>query len=346
MRWLGRLLLGLVGAVLLLLTPVIAVELTCRGGPMAEQGESLLPPEWQRPESRTLLTYPEWHIVHAYDDYAAVIAEGDPHDYGYLRAIAGFWQALCPLKEQAETMGPVTFDTKLTIYTIGVSFTAELLAKAAYEETLGRLATWIRGEERAPLDSISARQAKDYARFLKQVPWYRWDFDENRIDLAISATDAFRDRERRIALGLEYAAKGAYARVLSAAMAGMVPDALRLRAVVTGETAEMLARINGVDVIDSLPEGVVIETDRYRLFTLVVQRLAARRVDFVEIAGNDEILFTALSDRPTEDGALYSFPRQARDDYRHLFVVSVGDLTDIVQPLDMEGLRLEHVHDY
>ena len=340
MRWVGRLLLGLVGAVLLLLTPVIAVELTCRGGPAAGQGASLLPPEWQRPESRTLLTYPEWHIVHAYDDYAEVIRTGDPHDYGYLRGIAGFWQALCPLKEQAEAMGPVTFDTKLTIYTIGVSFTAELLAKAAYEETLGRAATWLR-DGRAPLDDISARQAADYAEFLQQVPWYRWDFDNARAELAAAATDAFRDRERRTALGLEYRAKAAYAGALTAAMAGMAPDALRMRSVVT-DLPEPLP--DGIDVIETLPEGTVIETDRYRAFTDLLGRMQGSR--FVEVAGNDEILFTALSDRPLEDGALHGFARQGYGDFRHLFLVPVPELMERIGSLERRGLRLEHVHDY
>ena len=340
MRWLGRLLLGLVGAVLLLLTPVIAVELTCRGGPMEEQGESLLPPEWQRPESRTLLTYPEWHIVHAYDDYAAVIAEGDPHDYGYLRAIAGFWQALCPLKEQAETMGPVTFDTKLTIYTIGVSFTAELLAKAAYEETLGRATTWFR-DDRAPLDELSARQAADYALFLRQVPWYRWDFDGARAELDAAATEALRDRERRIALGLEYSAKAAYARALTVAMSGMAPDALRMRSVVTDLPEP---QPEDIDIIETLPEGTVIETDRYRAFTDLLGRMNGAR--FVEIAGNDEILFTALSDRAAEDGALHSFARQGYGDFRHLFLVPVPELMERIGALPARGLRLEHVHDY
>ena len=38
----------------------------------------IVPEADRRPESRTLLTYPEWHIVHAYDDYAAVIRHRRP----------------------------------------------------------------------------------------------------------------------------------------------------------------------------------------------------------------------------------------------------------------------------
>ena len=68
-RLLRRVLLLAVLLVLGLLSPVAYVELLCRPGPMAGAAAApILPPEHRRPESNTLLTYPEWHIVHAYED--------------------------------------------------------------------------------------------------------------------------------------------------------------------------------------------------------------------------------------------------------------------------------------
>ena len=109
MRALGRL-LGRVALLLLvlvggLLSPVAYVELACRGEPVAQGTAPILPPEHRRPESNTLLTYPEWHIVHAYDDYAAVIRAGNPHDFRFLSAIGGFWSSLCSLTELSAAMG-------------------------------------------------------------------------------------------------------------------------------------------------------------------------------------------------------------------------------------------------
>ena len=78
-RWLKRLILLTVVLVLALLAPVAYVEFTCQGDPEgATNYASILPPEHHRLEARTLMTYPEWHIVHAYDDYAEVIRTGDP----------------------------------------------------------------------------------------------------------------------------------------------------------------------------------------------------------------------------------------------------------------------------
>ena len=166
LRWLGRLALLVLVLALLLLAPVGYVETMCRPEGAPDTRTALLPPEHHRAEARTLLTYPEWHIVHAYDDYAKVIAKGDPHDYGFARAITQYWSSLCTLSRRSGPMGGVDTPTKQLVYVIGVRFTAELAMKALYEETVGRLFAWMRGAEHSPLDALSAEQAAAYATFL------------------------------------------------------------------------------------------------------------------------------------------------------------------------------------
>ena len=104
-RWLGRLLQVLLVLVVALLAPVAWVEFACRGTPVADTYQPLLPPEHRRPESRSLMTYPEWHIVYAYADYAEVIRTGDPHDFRFLPAIARFWSSDCTLTRAAAAQG-------------------------------------------------------------------------------------------------------------------------------------------------------------------------------------------------------------------------------------------------
>ena len=77
-RWARRGLILLGFVILGLMTPVAWTEVNCRGEMAAGGYSALVASPWQRPESRTLMTYPEWHIVHAYEDYAAVIATGAP----------------------------------------------------------------------------------------------------------------------------------------------------------------------------------------------------------------------------------------------------------------------------
>ena len=345
LRWLWRGVLALLLVVVLLLLPVGYVELACQRPVVEDDYQPILTDaEWQRPESRTLMTYPEWHIVHAYDDFAKVISTGDPHEFGYLRSIRDFWTTLCPLAERSAEMGGFNNTSKMTIYTIGVSFSAELLAKAAYEETVGRIVATLRGEDRASLDDIYAAQAADYALFLHQTPWYYRDFRADRAALQAAPGDTLRDRERRLAIGLEYGVKAAYGDLLEAAVAATGEDATRMRVVVSGLASEELAALPDVTVIEEGDAYTVIETERFRLFTRLAERISAAGGDFVEIAGNDDIMFTALSDQPTHPEAIFSFARQGYDDHRHLIVIPVTSLADRLR--DMGELRLEHIHDY
>lgn len=351
MRWLFRkflqLLLVLVLFLIALILPVGYVEFACKGEGEGTAYAALLPPEHHRAEARTLLTYPEWHIVHAYDDYAKVIDQGDPHDFGYFTAVRTYWSSLCALKKQSLAHGGMDFETKQLVYVIGVSFSAELALKAAYEETLGRIATLVRGPEHSPLDDLSAQQAAAYATFLQQVPWYKWDFPADIAALKAAKTDALRDRERAFALGNEFALKAAYAGVIGNAVASVGADELTLRMIVTGPDVAKLDTVQGVTVIATRDDGTTeIETIRYRALTGVLKQMAALNVEITEMAGNDEIMFTATGPDATMPGALFSFPRQGYGDYRHLFLGKTSDLLVALNDMASGPLSVEHVHDY
>lgn len=336
-------LLALLALVTILLVPIAYTELACRGELRADRYVPLLPPEHHRAESRTYLTYPEWHIVHAYDDYAEVISTGDPHDFGFLHSIYGFWASLCDVSKIAGQHGGVSGDTKQMVYVIGSSFTAELLFKAAYEETIGRLTAGLRGADRAALDDLSATQARGYARFLQQVPWYRWDFTADAQALDRAATPALRDQERRVALGLEYGAKAAYAQVIAGAVENAGADALTLRMLVTGYAGRGTA---GLTVIRETDAGTELETVRYRALTTLMLEMARGGVDFVEIAGNDDIMLTVTTETAQFVNARSSMRRQGYGDYRHLVGLKVRDLGDQLRAYEAAGVTVEHIHDY
>lgn len=341
MRLLKTLAAALLLLILGLLSPIAYVETMCRPQGAATPYTPILPASDRRPEPATLLTWPEWQIVHAYEDYAHVITTGDPHDYAFLPEIGSFWSSLCTLSVASGPHGGVPWAAKQMLYTIGTSFTLELGLKAAYEETLGRLATLMRGPQRAELDDLTARMATDYAAFLYQVPWYRWNFTRDAETLSANPGPGFRNWERRIAVGLEFRAKSAYAGLIAAAVAATGFDELTMRSVVNGMTPEALGQVTGIAVVETLPQGVVVETPRYQAFTDIALKLAIQGAQFVEIAGNDDIMFTSLSANATEPGALMSLPRQGFGDWRHLTLIKV---TDLSQALLAGGV--EHIHDY
>ncbi|MEE9387342.1 MAG: hypothetical protein V3U96_01925 [Paracoccaceae bacterium] len=345
-RWLKRLTLTLLLLVALLFSPIIWIETACRGtGETIAYTPITTDPAHHRAESRSYMTYPEWHIVHAYDDYARVISTDDPHDYRYISGIKGFWTSLCALSKTSAQHGGFSSASKQTIYTIGVSFTAELAMKALYEETIGRISTIVRGPDHTALDDLSAQQAAKYAKFLQQVPWYKWDFPSDIAALKSTKINSFRDSERAFALGLEFGAKAKYAKLIAAAVASVGADKLTLRLVITDIERTALAGFDAVQIITSHPQGIEVETPRYRVLTHMLDELARDGANFVEIAGNDDIMLTAISDAPYPD-ALHSFKRQGYGDFRHLISLKVTDLADTLRSFDADLVRLEHIHDY
>ncbi len=330
--------------VLTLAAPSLYVETMCRGSGEPAPANPLS--SETRPEIRTLLTYPEWHIVHAYDDYAQVIDQDDPHDFGYLRAIAGYWSSLCTLTRASADLGEIDGPTRQLVHVIGVSFTFEMLMKGLYEETVGRVATMIRGPQQTRLDNMSALQAADYAAFLQQVPWYRYDFRGDAATLNAAATDAFRDQERAFALGLEHLTRAAYADVIAQAVAATGFDDLTLQMVVTGLTPSQIEAVEGVTILRDVQGGIEVETPRYRELTGILAGWADQGATFLDMAGNDQIMFTAISETEEFPDALASLRRQGYEDTRHVFLVPVTSLAEALRRLDANGLTLEHIHDY
>jgi len=157
--------LGLIGLVAVVATtiliPVIYIEGGCRaplpGATAAAPYRSILEPRERRPEGRTWLTYPEWHIVYEADSYARHLSSGArPSGFAFGSQIASFWSSYCTVNRL--TRGSASGgDAKVMIYTIGISYSVELGVKAAYENTIGRLSEWLGGWHSAdPLRRVHA----------------------------------------------------------------------------------------------------------------------------------------------------------------------------------------------
>jgi hypothetical protein len=357
--WAGkRLLLGLAALLVLVAIPVVSTEIGCRSARMTEPEpfQSVLDAAHRRDEVNTYLTYPEWSIVHAYEDLAGVTRKGSESDFAYMRSVANYWSNLCSLTRLATSRGSIAFDYKLMLYTIGVSFAAEMGIKGAYELTMGRITAWLRGPQRTPEDDFALAVADEYAAFLKQTPWFEFPFGARLWQLwtrtPLWGGNIVRKIERRNSLTLEYAGKAVYARLIAMGAGASGPVALRLRSVVTGLDASDVAANSGIVVVRTLEGGATeIETPRYRAFTDILAGLAERGRDIVEIAGNDDVLITVLAPQGrTADKLgkqLFEVPVQARPGWRRVGLdVRVAALASTMRQLRQDGMELEHVYDY
>lgn len=353
-RWARRIALVLLPLLLLAAAPAVVVDRACE----AEAEDRAPPPPayalgegpWRRAAGDSFLTYPEWFIVHSYEDMAGVARGASESAFDYVASITGFWRSLCTATREAGRTGAMTQDQKSTNAVIGISFTAEMALIGAYERSIGALTAWARGPRRTPEDDFALRVAEDYATFLRQVPWYEYPFatEFSRLwqETPFGEVSMVRSAERRLWLSALYGGRALYAQAI-AALAGTSPAALRLRSVITGGDPEADPRIT---ILRQFEDGAtLIETPRYRAFTDILAGIAERGGEVREIAGNPRILVTVLAPEGVAPPAdlVFALPIQSRPGWRRLGLdVEVPALARVMRDLPATGATFEHAYDY
>jgi hypothetical protein len=354
-RWTKRFLGFVAVIVVLALAPIFWVETSCfserkTGG----ESTSRLQSQFYRPEVNSYLTYPEWSIVHAYEDLAAIMRQTSASDFPYWSRSGNYWSSLCNIVGYASEKGTVSTEYRSMLYIIGVSFSAEMIVKGLYEQTIGRLTVWLRGDEKTAEDRFALQVADEYAAFLRQTPWYEFPFADRLSEfwstVPFDSSSWLRAAERRLALTLEYGGKAIYAKGIGA-LAAAAPADLRIRSVVTGGDP---SAVGGVQIIEALDDGqaAIIETPRYAEFTQIIRDLASAGLSFSEIAGNDDIMVAVLTPVAEPVGfnaakPLFSVPVAARPGWQRVMMsVPVGSLTEMMRTLDAGRAEVEHVYDY
>lgn len=357
LRWFRAALLLLV---ILMAIPVFYVETACRAPSGIATAHSLnafniTDAVYSRPTTNSVLSYPEWYIVYAYQDFAAVLHDGDESRFRYLASTKTYWTGLCAVNRVASADGASDPSEKAMLYIIGWSFTAEMAIKGAYETTVGRLFAWMRGAGKSNEDRFAVAVADDYAQFLGQKAWYEYYFWRQVSALWGSTFDwshPVRASERRFALTLEWGVKAVYAKAIGG-LASLSPAPLQIQSVVGGLDDADRAAIPGIRVVKELGDGKqLIETPRYAAFTEIVQALAARNRPVLEIAGNDTIFATVLVPLDAHidmDGVkpVFSDAIQSRPGWhRQGIQITVSTLTKTIQEIGARGATLEHLYDY
>ena len=365
-RW--ALLVAFVVLVLPTLIGVIGVGFRCgvfAGAPVRPNDPTLDPPTTFRPiiasrpdsirsEDLTYLTLPEWYIVYSADEYAAYVADNPPSGFPYFRAIGQFWGNY--YDACAVTRERYSFNSgyNVVLIVIGASFTVENTVRGLYENTVGRVTEWVSGD-RTTEDQYAQTVARDYGAFLHETPWYRFPFGEKLSGLWNSnpawGPNIIRKWERRFALTTEYGVKALYAKAIGLGTAtAYEADELRLVAWTEGDPAT-LADLNDVNVLAAASPDILLDLPRYESFTQLVPPLAARRIDFMQIAGNSTIMVTVLAPRTWQyEGenatTLWSRPILTRTDQQRVALdVDVSRLAELIRTLP-DDVRFEHAYDY
>jgi len=315
-----------------------------------------------RQQGDSFLTFPEWYIVHAYNDLAGVTARASESDFDYLASIRGFWSSLCGATRQASSSGPATADQKATNYIIGFSFTLEMALQGAYERSIGAVSEWTTAGHKTAEDEFNLALLREYGAFLYQTPWYQFPFGAKLKQFwrETPFVPSVRSVERRGSLSLQYAGRAGYA-ALMRFIAGYDPADLTIRSVVGGLSAAELEAIGGVKVIRDVEaangeRGVLVETARYAAFDAFVRELAHHSgAILLEVAGNHRILITMILPAQASDAVLtasggvqiFSLGIQSSPGLRRVGIdTPVRALVKDVGQIEAAGYKFEHAYDY
>lgn len=365
LKWLRRILITLVILIVLpVAVPLAYIEGTCR--PSAATATAALAtvalevfdePGYQRKESNTYFTFPEWYIVYSFEDFGRFLDRSSESHFNYLGHIFGFWRSFCTINRATPRTGESVADVKTMIYVIGISYSAEYAIKGFYENTVGRVFEWIRGERLTPQDEYARAVLQDYASFLYTIPWYKYPFDDKLKGLMTITTPTpsrLRTWERDSALGTEYYLKAGYASLIQKALDANGDDEPRdIMFVVATLPPDVLAKEPRIKLVRTLMrQWQLVQTPRYKDLTEILQSLLDQGYGLAEIAGNHEIMITVIAPDATkldiqDTTELFSLELDARPSFRRAGLKTrIDRLVEINRDLKAKGVSIEHFYDY
>ena len=310
--------------------------------PLLVASDPIAPPEHRRGEEQTYLTFPEWFLVFSPAEYAQFVQHEQPSAFPFWGHIGQFWESYRAVHGATVEKGyPFNGGYHVMIMVIGTSTTVEYAIRSAYETLVGRLAE-LTVSGRTAEDDFGAKVAQDYVDFIRERPWYEFDF-WSRItglwsDVSWSGPGFIRKLERRYALTSEYLVKAGYGWLIGKGTQAGYERPLFVTAVVTNESQGKQLHL--------LP--------RYEPFTSAATQLARGGADFVEVAGNPaeaDVLISVLASQqwnaPMNSRVLFTQDVITQPDTRRFaIVVSVGELARTLRTLEQSEARIEHLFDY
>jgi hypothetical protein len=365
LRRLRRILTALVVLIALsVLVPLAYIEGRC--GPSSNASTAATPAQalpaideqgYRRKLDNTFFTFPEWYIVYSFEDFGRFLDNSSESRFNYLGHITGFWRSFCTINRAMPPAAESRSEVKTMIYVIGISYSAEYAIKGLYENTVGRVFEWIRGEQRTPQDEYARAVLQDYAAFLYTVPWFKYPF-RAKLDGLMAITTPTRSIartwERGFALGAEYFVKIGYANLIQKALEASGDNEPRdIMLVVATLPPDLLAKEPRIKPIHTLtPQWQLVQTPRYKDFTEILLGLLDKGIGVAEIAGNREIFVTVIAPKTAKLDAkdtveLFSLDLDAKPGFRRVGLkAKVEHLVDINRDLKARGANIEHFYDY
>ena len=319
--------------------------------PAAQQYEASMP-NYRRLVTSTYLTYPEWYIVYSSQEYADDLKTKMPSHFPYFSSIAQYWWGYGAVNKITKNRYPADGGDHLMLSVIGASYSLEYVIKGLYENSIGKATEVLSGNQQTEEDRYAQKVAEEYANYIPEQPWYDFSYMKSLGGLwtqtSFVGPHMIRKVERKAILSVEYSVKAVYSSIIQAgshltygtvdpnvyALANNVPNNKHIKRVKT---------INGKEIV-SLPSE--------QGFTDAVTKLTNSGMQFNNIAGNNEILVTAVAPRTwkfnkNNGQLLFTVNILTQPNLHRIAIrVPVKSLMTTLRYLQHNKIRIEHVYAY
>ncbi|GHN00085.1 hypothetical protein WSM22_15740 [Cytophagales bacterium WSM2-2] len=313
----------------------------------------ITPKEEIRPADQTFLTFPEWYLVFSPEEQAEYFKTRTSTSFPYASHIRQLWDSYKIVKDQIKGNFPTNTGYHFMIWVIATSTTVEYGAKSIYETLIGRLTDTqdVITEE----DKFNAAFAKRYVDFIKDRPWYEFNF-KNEMKVLWGNVPFFGKRfvrkfERRYALTTELLVKYVYGKLIGLGTQTVYDVALPTTAVVVDKLPKDSLKENIIK--ESVEGGVIVKLPRYDKFSTAALTLAKQGISFKEIAGNNSaILITFLT--PAEKSieyrnvqVVFTQPISSNMAVKRIAIaLPVAQLSSLLLQLEKDQIQVEHIFDF
>jgi hypothetical protein len=289
-----------------------------------------------RPADQTFLTFPEWYLVFSPEEQATYFKQHTASTFPFLSHTAQIWESYKIVNNQIKDNFPTNTGYHFMIWVIGSSASVEYLIKAWYETIIGRITDTY--EVKTEEDKFNKKFTQDYVDFIKDRPWYEFDF-KSRLTSFWTSTSFFGDNflrkiERKYILTSELVVKYVYGKLIGLGTKTVYDEALPTTVVVIENNS-----------LQSLP--------RYDKFASAITAIAKNGHSFKEVAGNNSaILLTILvpnTDKTNFENTQTVFTQPIASNLtikRIALAIPVTQLDKLLKQLDNEKIQIEHIFDY
>ncbi len=322
--------------------------------PQAKQMQGSIS-DYQRLVTSTYLTYPEWYIVYSSQEYADHLKNHMPSSFPYFSSISQYWWGDAAVNKITKHNYPADAGDHVMLGVIGTSYTLEYIFKGLYENSIGKITEVLSGNQPTEEDRYAQKVAEQYANYIPVEPWFDFSYSKSLGGLwtqtSLVGPHMIRKVERKLILSLEYSFKALYSGLIqtgSHLTYGSADD--RVYALATNVPQHLQKNVKQIKIINAHESIVSLPSEQP--FTETVTKMTRSGMQFKNIAGNNEILVTAVTPKQwrfnNKYGQLIFTVNILTQPTLHRIAIRVHSksLLSTLRYLQDSNVKIEHVYAY